>query len=104
MAEVTKPKSGIIGQAKVVFGGGIHVEFGESEKYPETICVGLAELIEPCEKSGQVPKNSETYMGSQVQLVFPDLESLSFFRDTVLSAAELALKDKVLSIKNDKKK
>lgn len=90
MAEVWKPKSGIIGQARVVFGGGILVEFGESEKYPETICIGLGELVEPC----------DTYMGSQVQLVFPDLESLSFFRDTVLSAAELALKDKVLANKN----
>jgi hypothetical protein len=102
MEGIKKPQSGIIGQSVVVFGGAIKVDFGTNDSYPSTICVGLSELIEPCEKSGQVPKANDTYMGTQVQLVFPDLHSLSYFRNNILNEAELALKEMIRDARNNK--
>ena len=102
MEEIKKPQSGIIGQATVIFGGAIKIDFGTSDSYPSTICVGLSELIEPCEKSGQVPKETDTYMGTQVQLVFPDLHSLSYFRNNILDEAELALKEMMRDARHNK--
>jgi hypothetical protein len=102
MKEIKKPQSGIIGQAVVVFGGAIKIDFCTNDSYPSTICVGLSELIEPCEKSGQVPDTTDTYMGTQVQLVFPDLHSLSYFRNNILNEAEIALKEMMRDAINTK--
>ena len=93
MAEIKKPQSGIIGQATVVFGGAIKVEYGNPKQYPASVVVAMGELIHPCAKQGQEPKSNETYMDNQVHLVFPDLESLAYFRDEVLGNVESALKD-----------
>lgn len=88
-------KSGILGQVQVVFGGAIRVEVGYYTQHPDAIIVGLGELVEPCEQSGEEAKSTKTYMGSQVHLVFPDLHSLSFFRDKVLGGVEQELKEKM---------
>lgn len=93
MTKIKKPQSGIIGQATVVFGGAIKVEYGNPKQYPTSVVVAMGELIHPCSKQGQEPKSGDTYMDNQVHLVFPDLESLAYFRDEVLGNVEVALKD-----------
>ena len=88
-------ESGIIGEATVVFGGAIRVQYGTLKDDPKSIAVGLGELTHPCAKQGEEASSDETYMGNQVKLVFPDLEVLHYFRDTILNNVEVALKGKI---------
>ena len=99
MNEPKKRKSYIVGQAQVVFGGGIAINVGTVGGDPNTLAIGLAELKNPAPDAGcEVDDNAETY-GIQVGLVFPDLHSLQHFRD-VLNELELMLKERT----NKKKK
>ena len=76
-----KLKSGIVGQAQVIFGGAIGMSLG-TVKYAgeEVLAVGMAELKHPAAKAGDPIIDEETYNGIQVSLVFPDFEALNNFR------------------------
>lgn len=92
--EDKKKKSYIVGQAQVVFGGGIAVNVGTVGGDESTLAIGLAELCNPVEDAGvEIDDKAETY-GIQVGLVFPDLHSLQHFRD-VLNELELMLKERM---------
>ena len=90
-----KLKSGIIGQAQVIFGGAIAISLGTVKNGDEeTLAVGMAELTHPAAKSGDEIKNDETYNGVQVSLVFPDFEALNNFRE-ILNELEFELKERI---------
>jgi len=89
-----KMRSGIIGQAQVVFGGAIAINVGTVAGDETTLAVGLAELCEPKMDAGEeVDDSAETY-GIQVGLVFPDLHALQHFRG-VLNELEAMLKERM---------
>lgn len=91
--EKKKTKSRIIGQAQVVFGGGVGVSLGTVGNKKDMFAIGLSEFKHPAAKSGELPPSDETW-GVQVSLVFPDLDTLNNFRD-VLSELEAELKEKI---------
>lgn len=90
-----KLRSGIIGQAQVIFGGAIAISLGTVKNGDEeTLAVGMAELTHPAAKAGDEIKNDETYNGVQVSLVFPDFEALNNFRE-ILNELEFELKERI---------
>ncbi len=84
-------KSCIIGQAQVIFGGAIKFDVGTSVSNPQAFAIGLSELKHPTPSAGMEPENDETF-GIQVSLVFPDLPTLSNFRD-MLNEVETVIKE-----------
>ena len=84
-----KLKSGIIGQAQVIFGGAIGIYTGEV-KYAdkEVMAVGLAELKHPAAAKIGDPINDED------TLVFPDFVALSKFRN-ILDQLEVEMKERI---------
>lgn len=92
MAE-EKLKSRIVGQAHVVFGGGVLVSLGTVGQRKDAFAIGLSELKYPAKKAGEEPPSADTW-GVQVSLVFPDLETLNNFRD-ILGELETELKEKI---------
>ena len=97
MAE-EKKRSYIVGQAQVVFGGGIAINVGTVGGEPNTLAIGLAELKNPAPDAGcEVDDNAETF-GIQVGLIFPDLHSLEHFRG-VLNELEMMLKERMVEKK-----
>lgn len=93
MANKKKLNSCIIGQAQVIFGGGVGVEFGRIGSNDGAIAIGLSELKHPAGKAGEEPPSDETF-GVQVSLVFPDLFTLRHFRE-MLDEVEVALKSDI---------
>ena len=91
-----KLKSGIIGQAQVIFGGAIGIYTGEvKDADKEVMAVGLAELKHPAAAKIGAPINDEdTYNGTQVTLVFPDFVALSKFRN-ILDQLEVEMKERI---------
>ena len=90
-----KLKSGIIGQAKVIFGGAISINLGTVKNADkEVMAVGLAELKHPAAKSGDPINDEETYNGIQVSLVCPNFDALNNFRD-ILDQLEAELKERI---------
>ena len=90
-----KLKSGIIGQAQVIFGGAVGISLGTVKNADdEVLAVGLAELKHPAAKAGDPIIDEETYNGVQVSLVFPDFKALNNFRD-ILNELEVELKAKI---------
>lgn len=92
MAE-EKLKSRIVGQAQVVFGGGVLVSLGTVGQHKDAFAIGLSELKYPAKKAGEEPPSADTW-GVQVSLVFPDLDTLNNFRD-ILGELEAELKEKI---------
>lgn len=90
-----KMKSRIVGQAQVVFGGGVCVSLGTVGEDKGAFAIGLSEFKHPAEKAGEQPPSDETW-GIQVSLVFPDLEVLNNFRE-MLNELEAELKAKILA-------
>lgn len=86
-------RSRIIGQAQVVFGGGVKVDVGKVKDRTEAFAIGLSELKWPTTKAGVIPERDDTF-GVQVSLVFPDLATLSHFRD-ILNELEAEIKEQV---------
>jgi hypothetical protein len=90
-----KLKSGIVGQAQVIFGGAIGINLGTVKNADEEVlAVGLAELKHPAAKAGDPIIDEETYNGVQVSLVFPDFDALNNFRH-ILDELEAELKDRI---------
>ena len=90
-----KLKSGIVGQAQVIFGGAIGMNLGTvKDAGEEVLAVGMAELKHPAAKAGDPIIDEETYNGVQVTLVFPDFEALNNFRH-ILDELEAELKAKI---------
>ena len=90
-----KLKSGIIGQAQVIFGGAIGINLGTvKDAGKEVMAVGLAELKHPAAKAGGPINDEETYNGIQVSLVFPDFDALNNFRN-MLDQLEVELKERI---------
>ena len=90
-----KLKSGIIGQAQVIFGGAIGMYLGTvNNAGEEVLTVGMAELKHPAAKAGDPINDEETYNGVQVSLVFPDFEALNNFR-RILDELEGKLKERI---------
>jgi len=90
-----KLKSGIIGQAQVIFGGAIGMYLGTvNNAGEEVLTVGMAELKHPAAKAGDPINDEETYNGIQVSLVFPDFEALNNFR-RILDELEGKLKERI---------
>ena len=90
-----KLKSGIVGQAQVIFGGAIGMNLGTVKNYgEEVLAVGMAELKHPAAKAGDPIIDEETYNGVQVTLVFPDFEALNNFRE-ILNELEFELKQRI---------
>ena len=90
-----KLKSGIVGQAQVIFGGAIGINLGTVRNADEEVlAVGLAELKHPAAKAGDPIIDEETYNGVQVSLVFPDFDALNNFRH-ILDELEAELKDRI---------
>lgn len=90
-----KLKSGIIGQAQVIFGGAIAINIGTVKNAgKEVMAVGLAELKHPAEKAGDPINDEETYNGIQVSLVFPNFDALNNFRN-MLDQLEVELKERI---------
>lgn len=90
-----KLKSGIIGQAQVIFGGAIGASLGTVKNADkEVIAVGLAELKHPAAKAGVPINDEETYNGTQVMLVFPNFDALNNFRN-ILDELEVELKERI---------
>ena len=90
-----KLKSGIIGQAQVIFGGAIGVSLGTVKNADkEVMAVGLAELKHPAAKAGDPINDEETYNGTQVMLVFPNFDALNNFRN-ILDELEVELKERI---------
>lgn len=90
-----KLKSGIIGQAQVIFGGAIGINLGTVKNADkEVMAVGLAELKHPTTKAGDPINNEETYNGIQVSLVFPNFDALNNFRN-ILDQLEVELKERI---------
>ena len=90
-----KLKSGIIGQAQVIFGGAIRMELGwvKSARGKE-LAIGMAELKHPAAKAGDPIIDEDTYNGTQVTLVFPDFGALNSFR-YILDLSEAELKKRI---------
>lgn len=90
-----KLKSGIIGQAQVIFGGAIAINIGTVKNAgKEVMAVGLAELKHPAAKAGDPINDEETYNGIQVSLVFPNFDALNNFRN-MLDQLEVELKERI---------
>lgn len=90
-----KLRSGIVGQAQVIFGGAIRMNIGTVKNAgEEMLAVGMAELKHPAAKSGDPIIDGETYNGIQVSLVFPDFEALNIFRH-ILDELEAVLKERI---------
>lgn len=90
-----KLKSGIIGQAQVIFGGAIGMYLGTVKNAgEEVLAVGMAELKHPAAKAGDPINDEETYNGIQVSLVFPDFEALNNFR-RILDELEGKMKERI---------
>ena len=90
-----KLKSGIVGQAQVIFGGAIGMNRGTVKNAgEEVLAVGMAELKHPAEKSGDHIIDGEIYNGIQVSLVFPNFDTLNNFRD-ILDQLEVELKERI---------
>ena len=90
-----KLKSGIIGQAQVIFGGAIGINLGTVKNADkEVMAVGLAELKHPAAKAGDPINDEETYNGIQVSLVFPNFDALNNFRN-ILDQLEAELKERI---------
>ena len=90
-----KLKSGIVGQAQVIFGGAIGMKLGTVKNAgEEVLAVGMAELKHPAAKAGDPIIDEETYNGIQVSLVFPDFEALNNFR-YILDKLEAELKERI---------
>lgn len=95
-----KLKSGIIGQAQVIFGGAIGINLGTVKNADEEVlAVGLAELKHPAAKAGDPIKDEETYNDIQVSLVFPDFAALNIFRN-ILDQLEVELKERIANKEN----
>ena len=86
-------KSRIIGQAQVIFGGGVNVSLGTVGNRKDAFAIGLSELKHPATKAGEIPPSDDTW-GVQVSLVFPDLDTLNNFR-SILDELEVELKEKI---------
>ena len=87
-----KLKSGIVGQAQVIFGGAIGMNLGTVKNAgEEVLAVGMAELKHPAAKAGDPIIDEETYNGTQVTLIFPGFEPLNNFR-YILDLLEAELK------------
>lgn len=82
-----------IGQAQVVFGGAVQGKMGSVQGNEDAVAVGLSELKHSCPQSGIKPENDETF-GVQVILVFPDLPTLTNFRD-ILDEVETSIKSRM---------
>lgn len=93
MAKSDKMKSRIIGQAQVFFGGAVRIDVGTVRDREESLAIGLSELKHPAEKVGMEPPSDETF-GIQVSLVFPDLPTLSNFRE-ILNELEAEMKSRI---------
>ena len=90
-----KLKSGIIGQAYVIFGGAIGMSIGiVKDTDDKVIAVGMAELKHPVAKSGDPIIDYETCNGEQVKLIFPDFDSLNNFRN-ILCELEAEMKERI---------
>lgn len=90
-----KLKSGIVGQAQVIFGGAIRMELGwVKSARGEELAIGMAELKHPAAKAGDPIIDEETYNGTQVTLVFPGFEPLNNFR-YILDLLETELKKRI---------
>ena len=91
-----KLKSGIIGQAQVIFGGAIGISLGTVRNADkEVMAVGLAELKNPAAaKIGDPINDEDTYNGTQVMLVFPGFVALSKFRN-ILDQLEVEMKERI---------
>jgi hypothetical protein len=90
-----KLKSGIVGQAQVIFGGAIRMELGwVKSARGEELAIGMAELKHPAAKAGDPINDEETYNGIQVTLVFPGFEPLNSFRH-ILDLLEAELKKRI---------
>lgn len=86
-------KSRIVGQAQVIFGGGVKVDIGTVRGSSEAFVIGLSELKYPAEKAGVIPERDDSF-GVQVSLVFPDLPTLSHFRN-MLNELEAVIKEDI---------
>lgn len=91
-------RSGIVGQAQVIFGGAVKIDVGTVGSNPQAFAIGLSELKKPCAHAGMVPENDETF-GIQVSLIFPDLPTLSNFRD-ILYEVETQIKKEDANCRN----
>lgn len=61
-----KLKSGIVGQAQVIFGGAIKMSLGTiKDADQDVLAVGMAELKHPEAKAGDPIINGDTYNGEQ---------------------------------------
>ena len=90
-----KLKSGIVGQAQVIFGGAIGMNLGTvKDAGEEVLAVGMAELKHPAAKAGDPIIDEETYNGVQVTLVFHDFDALNNFRH-ILDELEAELKERI---------
>lgn len=90
-----KLKSGIVGQAQVIFGGAIKMSLGTiKDADQDVLAVGMAELKHPEAKAGDPIIDGDTYNGEQVVLVFPDFEALNNFR-RILNDLETGLKERI---------
>ena len=87
-------RSGIIGQAQVIFGGGVQVSVGTVGNNKDTLAIGLSELIHPAEGPGKEAPSQETYCGTQVSLVFPNFDSIRNFRE-MLNELEYEMKSRI---------
>lgn len=89
---IRKLKSGIIGQATVIFGGAIGMSIETVKDADDKIlAVGLGELKHPVKKSGDPIICDETCNEEQVILIFPDFDALDNFRN-ILCELEVELK------------
>lgn len=91
-------KSCVVGQAQVIFGGAIKIDVGTVVSNPQAFAIGLSELKHPAPSAGMVPESDETF-GIQVSLVFPDLPTLSHFRD-ILNEVETQIKEEDANRRN----
>ena len=98
--EEKKLRSGIVGQAQVVFGGAIVINVGTVGGDENTLTIGLAELCNPAAYAGgEIDDRAETY-GMQVELVFPDLHALNNFC-SVFEDLEVMLEERMAKQKED---
>lgn len=99
MVKVRKDlKSGIVGQAQVIFGGAVKIDVGTVGSNPQAFAIGLSELKHPTPSAGMEPESDETF-GIQVSLIFPDLPTLSNFRN-FLNEVETQIKEEDANRRN----
>lgn len=93
-----KYKSGIVGQACVRFGGSIVIDAGIAtlQGGSKVACVCLSEAKEPHIVGEELGENTRKF-DFQVQLLFPDLDTLRAFRSG-LEVAECVIKDQILGV------